>query len=148
MSQKQNYVRRLSQRQQRLLVALLVYGESRVSRLDDDFDVTKDTLRRDLDGLADAGYVDISKELVGGAANPAFVYSLTDTGGEVANEVSVSDKNESVLESLDEQSRRIAELEAEVSYLRRQTAAQEHYLRQLLDIVEIQGYEIESWSQD
>ncbi|MDS0474796.1 hypothetical protein [Natrinema sp. 1APR25-10V2] len=148
MSQNINLEPRLTRRQERLLIALFVHGESRISEFEDDFDAHPDTLRRDLDGLADAGYVEISQEGVGGAANPANVYSLTSKGSEFAHEVSVSDSNSSVLESLDEQERKIAELQAEVRYLKQQTEAQEHYIRQLVEFAEMRGYDIETWSPD
>lgn len=148
MTQISNICPRLSRRQDRLVVSLYVYGECKLADIEDDYDCHRDTLREDLEDLAGRGYVSITEETVGGAANPAHVFSLTNRGSEYAHEVSVSDDHESVLGSLDDVERRVVELQAEVSYLRRQTAAQEHYLRQLLDIVEMEGYDIETWSPE
>jgi len=126
----------------------MVYGQSRVSDISDDFEESEDTLRRELNGLADGGYVVVDTEDVGGAANPAHLYSLTDLGSKVAHEATTSDDNESVLRKLDGIDQRVAQIEAYIEYLLEQTDAQEHYLRQLIEIEEQQGSRIEYWEPD
>jgi predicted ArsR family transcriptional regulator len=152
MRQNLDLIRQLESRERQLLIVLFIYGESRVSELEDEFDVSRETLRRDLDQLASDGYVEVEEEVVGGAANPANNYSLSSKGGSVASELTVSDENQSVLEALDEQSQRIAELEArvdELEVLLNQVAdAQEHYLEQLIQLEESRGNPIVRWTED
>jgi len=152
MRQELNLNRQLDSRDRRLLITLFVYGESRVSELEDEFEVSRETLRRDLEQLADGGYVEFEEETVGGAANPAHLYSLSEKGGRVASELTVSDENPSVLEALERQSNRIAEQEARIDeleeWVEKLADAQEHYLSQLIRIHEEKGEEIVSWSSE
>ena len=144
--------RQLDSRERQLLIALFVYGESKVSEIESEFEVSRETLRRDLTKLRDEDYVEVDEIPVGGAANPAFRYSLTEIGGAVASDLTISDENQSVLEALDEQSQKIAEQEARIDeleeWVERLADAQQHYLSQLIRIHEEKGEEIVSWSSE
>lgn len=158
MTQSRNLIHQVSQRQKRILLTLYVYGESRLSKVHQkgQFDASKDTLRRELDGLYREEYVEISTEEVGGSANPANLYTLTSRGNEYCHTVTVSNDNQTVLERLDDLERKVAELKAEnqsikedVEWLREHAGASEYYLKQLLNTVEEElDITIDSWSPD
>jgi|GEM_PF-3355095 len=158
MTQSRNITHRISQRQKQILLTLYVYGESRLSKVHQkgQFDASKDTLRRELDDLYQEEYVEIDTEEVGGSANPANLYSLTSRGNKYCHTVSVSNKNQTVLERLDDLERKVAELKAEnqsvkedVEWLKEHAGASEHYLKQLAKAVEDElDVTIDSWSPD
>jgi len=134
------------------MIALQVYGESRISDINDDFQESRDTLRRDLRDLFERSYVEIETETVGGAAQPANLYSLTSPGYEYVETLSVHSDNATVLSRLDELEREIATVKAKNQALREEhesldTYVEEigewvqHYVGQLIRIAESE-YEI------
>lgn len=149
MSQFREVIPRLTRRQDSLILALYVYGQSRLARFQDDFKESKDTLRRDLSNLTELGYVEIDTEYVGGSANDAHLYSLTSKGTKYAHTISVTNSDMSVLNRLDELEKLVGELRAENEELRQSlcdwTDSTVHYQSQLVYFAEQEGYPIESW---
>ena len=140
------------------MIALQVYGESRISGINDDFEESRDTLRRDLRDLFERSYVEIETESVGGAAQNANLYSLTSPGHEYVKTLSVDSDNATVLSRLDELEHEIAAVRAENRELREQHEELdsyidelsdwiEHYVGQLLQIAESE-HEIVPWTED
>ncbi|WP_262180570.1 hypothetical protein [Haloarcula laminariae] len=120
MQQKNNAYQRLSKRQDSLLINLFAFGRQKLAEIDEtgEFEVSKDTLRADLNEMEGIGFVEISEERVGGEANDAFVYELTDRGTQHAYAIQVSDDDKSVQRRLDDLERELAEIRAERNQLR------------------------------
>lgn len=140
------------------MIALQVYGKSRISEITDDFQESRDTLRRDLRDLFERSYVEIETESVGGAAQNANLYSLTSPGHEYVETLSVHSDNATVLSRLDELEHEIAAVRAEHrelrgnheeldSYVTELADWIRHYVGQLLQIAEAE-YEIVPWTED
>lgn len=140
------------------MIALQVYNESRVSEIEGDFQESRDTLRRDLHDLFERSYVEITTEAVGGAAQPANLYSLTSVGNEYVETLSVHSDNATVLSRLDGLERELATVKAQNQELRNEYEELDshvknledwiqHYVGQMIRILE-EKYQIVPWEED
>lgn len=122
MQQKNEVNQRLSKRQDSILVTLFAHGELKLREVKKigGFEVSRDTLRADLKEMSDVGVVEISEETVGGEANDAFVYSLSERGSEHAYAIQVSNNEKSIQRRLDDIERELADLRTANSRLKQE----------------------------